>query len=162
MSVTIELNLILSDSETSKIFIYNHTLLFNPNRIELYKSNHSLSHNNFNRKISKEKNYTFCSIPVLDIYAYKMLNSKYAIYLLFDSSNNSLEKISAFLGDPDNISKEDFTNRDFDFLAWEKNNIEFILMKDRMSNYAKNTETKLIFIVTTIAFNDLMNKEKVF
>ena len=31
-----------------------------------------------------------------------------------------------------------------------------------MSNYAKNTETKLIFIVTTIAFNDLMNKEKVF
>ena len=75
MSVTIELNLILSDSEASKIFIDNHTLLFNPNRIELYKSNHSLSHNNFNRKISKEKNYTFCSIPVLDIYAYKMLNS---------------------------------------------------------------------------------------
>ncbi|ANE52071.1 hypothetical protein [Flavisolibacter tropicus] len=157
-----DLNEILPKSENIQHFIDEQMLPCSYDRIELVKSSHSLSIENFNRKLKEIRPYTLGEFLINDIYAYRPSTTSYCLYLLLDLSSRFIDSLILLFGSPFNVTMEDVEKRDFDFLHWEINDIDITLRRDHGGNYTSRTKKKVILSFTNMHLDDLLNKEKIF
>jgi hypothetical protein len=117
----------------------------------------ALSFYNINRILSANStNYSFCENPVQHIYAWFKDSTQFCLYLLTDLHAEYLDRVSKELGYPDNITREDFDNRDFDFLDWYKSRPLNVAI---FRNFERRSPKGCIVIITNMKWDELGRKE---
>lgn len=159
---SVDMKSIALDTSASMRFIDLHTKPVAFNRIDLIVNEHPLSTKKINRKEIKT-GYTFCGIPVTELYAYKASGSSYCLYLIIDFASDSfLSTIVSNLGAPENATQEELKKGDFDFLFWPVNNLEIWLSKEGFGSYANRVNNRVTLIFTNMEFSDLLDTERIF
>ncbi len=74
--------------------------------------------------------FSFCKLPLEMAYANYREGNKFSVHLLINLDTNKIELLKDGLGLPDNVTDEDWKNRDFDFLAWKKGSTWISVLKN--------------------------------
>lgn len=130
---------------------------------ELVTNNHSMYSYKFNKVLSLSFiDYTLFGLNINDQYAYQINNDKFCLYLLMDLNKDSLDVVVNKLGNPSNITIEDYEMGDFDFLVWHKEGIDLTIVKDRMGIMREPDKLKINLLITNMDYKEIINTEKIF
>lgn len=131
-------NIILNDKNLKK-FIEENFQYINMNKVEKIQAKHPLLLLNFNRSQKhKDNHFALFGMDINDIYIFENGHSKYCTFLIMEIPNNDFRKFVENLGYPENISKEDYENREYDFLYWNYSGFEIFINKNHSSENKKN------------------------
>lgn len=134
-SSKLELCDILTKQESILTFLYDN---FQPveELTVMQKIKHPLIFSRFNRKLRfEDSKHTFLSSPVDLLSAYEVQDNKFCLYIITDLDLQKLKLFSEKIGFPQNVFKEDFLNRDFEFLYWRYNDLEILFNHTHSTGY---------------------------
>ena len=156
-----DLKSLVHDSNQLRAFIIDELVDCSYNRVELAINNHSLSPFNFNKCGNIKNKYSLTGIPVNEVYGF-LDDGDFAIYFLMDWNKQRLEAILSALEDPENATRDEVLNFQFQFLAWKIGNLDILITPDRFGNFKSTSNEKCILLITNLNYKDLINTEKIF
>lgn len=131
---SMELQNVIFDREKLGVFVKESFQDTNLTKMQKTVMGHPLIAVLFNKTLLPgDKSFSFCGIPVDSIYVYAKTKTEFCTYLILKIEITEFDKISAVLGYPENVSKEDYIKRDFDFLFWPVGSFGMFINKSHSS-----------------------------
>ncbi|MEO3405476.1 hypothetical protein AAFN85_16315 [Mucilaginibacter sp. CAU 1740] len=124
---------------------------------ELRQANHPIELYRFNRIYKNDLPLSLFGIAVKNIYAYRQNDDNLCLYLLLPvNSHRNIDRFCESLGRPWNVTEDDYRQRRYGSLMWQKEELEVVLMKN--FDYS-NPESTNLLIITNIKLSALVNND---
>ncbi|HMI02507.1 MAG TPA: hypothetical protein VK541_08505 [Pedobacter sp.] len=154
-----ELQEVIFDTAKLRTFVDDNFVDIKLTKLEKTAAGHPLILLQFNKMLAPMATKFSCfGIPVDSLYIYQKSENEYCTYIILQIDKASFNKLSIHLGYPENVPKEDYIKRDFDFLFWPLKSFNMFVNKayfrdstsDTYIIQAYNMPYKEIFDKTTI------------
>lgn len=152
-----ELQSLIFDHERLGVFVKENFQDINLSKMEKTVMGHPLMFLQFNKTLLPgDRSFSFCGLPVDSVYIYAKSSTEFCTYLILKIKITEFDKISNVFGYPENVPKEDYIKRDFDFLFWPVGSFGMFINKNHSNEMgtfliqAYNTAYKEIFDMSMI------------
>ena len=155
-----KLDKILIDTSLLKKFVADNFQPLKISKLEKLESNHPLQLLNFNRILNNAKHkFTLFSLPVHDVFVLEKDSLHFCSFLLMEISSDSFDRFIENLGYPENILKEDYIRRDFDFLFWAYK--DFQIFVNKHYHLGKSKKDSYIIQLLNMPYENIVDIEKI-
>lgn len=120
---------------------------------------HPLMLLNFNRQPKNiGQAFSLFSVKVASIYVYETNEPKYCTFLILELLPKDLEKIVQNLGLPENVTRDEYDEGDYDFLYWRYSGFEVFLNRSHSGDSRKNM---YVMQVLNMPYRDIMDFSRI-
>jgi hypothetical protein len=123
-------------------------------KMEKFVANHPLQLLNFNRTVKDiTMRFSFFGMPVKNVYVYQNDRNEFCTYLIIEIPFPSFEKLFATWKYPENVTEEQYRQRDYQFMYWNIDGFAVFINK----NHGADSRDEYVIQVVNMPYGDIMD-----
>ncbi len=160
-SSNMELDKIIFDKYLLKKFVRDNFQHIKMTKIEKLEKDHPLQLLKFNRLLvntAEKSNFSLFRLPIQDIFVLEKDNLRFCTFLIMEINSHRFDNFVEKIGYPENILKEDYQERNFDFLFWFYEDFQIFINKHHSGKKKKDS---YIIQILNMPYENIMDFEKI-